>query len=131
MIMKTKKNNKLNKSEYILWSVILCFGIILLFIQNFFHKEGSTVTIYYNGNIIKELPLSENTTYTFKKCGHNTLIINSGYAWMENSDCPDKLCINFGKISKAGESIICLPHKLVVTINNTSKDKERLDAIAK
>jgi hypothetical protein len=35
---------------------------------------------------------------------------------MKDADCPDKLCEKTGKISKNGETIVCLPHRVVVEI---------------
>ena len=53
--------------------------------------------------------------------GHvNTLVIEGGRARIEAADCPDKLCVKQRAISKAGESIICLPHKLVIRISGES-----------
>jgi hypothetical protein len=37
---------------------------------------------------------------------------------MIDADCPDKLCEKQGKISKNGQSIICLPNKIVIKINS-------------
>ena len=37
---------------------------------------------------------------------------------MKDADCPDKICINMGTIRKKGQTIICLPHKLVVEITD-------------
>jgi hypothetical protein len=50
----------------------------------------------------------------------NTLVIEGGRARIEAADCPDKLCVKQRAISKAGESIICLPHKLVIRISRES-----------
>ena len=35
---------------------------------------------------------------------------------MKDADCPDRLCVKQGSISKNGESIVCLPHKVIVTV---------------
>lgn len=48
--------------------------------------------------------------------GRNCLIIEDGCACITEADCPDRTCVKQGKISKKGQSIICLPHKLTVRI---------------
>lgn len=48
--------------------------------------------------------------------GRNYLIIEDGCACITEADCPDRTCVKQGKISKRGQSIICLPHKLTVRI---------------
>ena len=52
---------------------------------------------------------------------------------MSEADCPDKLCKNMGTIDKKGESIICLPHQVVVEITDDKSGgkKENVDVIAK
>ena len=46
---------------------------------------------------------------------------------MEEADCPDLLCVHQKAISKEGESIICLPNKVVVTIRGG--EETELDAV--
>lgn len=48
--------------------------------------------------------------------GNNKIVINNGMVFISEADCPDKYCVKHKPISKSGESIICLPHKLVVEI---------------
>lgn len=46
----------------------------------------------------------------------NIITIKNREVYMKSSDCPDQICVKQGKIKKQGESIICLPHKLVIRI---------------
>ena len=50
--------------------------------------------------------------------GTNTLVIENGSASMEKADCPDQVCVRHSAISRNGESIICLPHEVVVSIED-------------
>ncbi len=61
--------------------------------------------------------------------GTNLLIIRDGQVWMEEADCPDRLCVRQGAVSRVGESIICLPHELVVTVEGEETD-DGLDGVA-
>ena len=45
--------------------------------------------------------------------------IQDGQVFISEADCPDGLCVNTGKISKTGQTIICLPHKLVIEITDS------------
>ena len=53
-------------------------------------------------------------------------MIRDGYASVEYADCPDGICAAHKPISRSGESIVCLPHKVVITVrsaeNNGSGD---------
>ena len=59
--------------------------------------------------------------------GTNTLLIENGKVDMIDANCPDKLCVHQKAISANGESIICLPNKVVVTIK--SKTDSEYDAV--
>jgi hypothetical protein len=59
--------------------------------------------------------------------GTNSLVIQQGKVWLEEASCPDHLCVKQGTIQYAGESIICLPNKVVVEI--TGEDELALDGV--
>jgi hypothetical protein len=40
---------------------------------------------------------------------------------VEAADCPDKLCVSHREIFREGESIVCLPHRVVVTVTKGGK----------
>ena len=64
-----------------------------------------------------ELPLSEDARLVLGEGEHtNTLVIAGGTARVIEASCPDQICVRRGAVQYAGESIVCLPHKLVVTV---------------
>ena len=82
-------------------------------------ESGGYAVIYVDGSEIKRLPLSADTEYVIKSGGgENTLLIEEGKAKMISADCPDKVCVEHVPIYRQNESIICLPHKVVVEIEN-------------
>lgn len=52
------------------------------------------------------------------------LVIEDGSVHIEESDCPDKLCVKTGKISRSGQSIVCVPARISVRLTggNHSSD---------
>lgn len=56
-----------------------------------------------------ELKIAEGISY-------NLFSAADGIIAMEEADCKDQICVHHKPISSAGESIICLPHRLVVEI---------------
>lgn len=58
---------------------------------------------------------------------YNVLACRNGQATMLQSSCPDQICVHHTGISKTGESIICLPHKLVIQITGT--EEAELDGV--
>ena len=51
--------------------------------------------------------------------GFNLLVIEGGRAHVEEASCPDGICAAHRPIKRDGESIICLPNKVVVTVYRT------------
>ena len=54
--------------------------------------------------------------------GHNLLTIRGGEATMTEADCPDGYCLAHHAISRPGEIIVCLPHRVVAEIIAESTD---------
>lgn len=46
-----------------------------------------------------------------------TVIVSSDGVYVESASCPDKLCEHTGKITRSGQSIVCLPAKVSVSLN--------------
>ncbi|MEE3440121.1 NusG domain II-containing protein, partial [Ruminococcus sp.] len=99
-------------------SLLVVAGIVFL-IFNINNKSGKTVVITENGSTYGTYSLSENKVIDIKTdLGHNKVVIKDSKVHMEEADCPDKYCVDKGEISKTNESLICLPHKLVVEITD-------------
>lgn len=103
------------KKEIIMTSLFLSLAIISLLIIGLTGKAGSTVEVTYDGEVIAEYSLLENGEYPLIG-GKNVLVIEDGSAYMKSADCPDGTCIKTGRIRRVGESIICLPNKLAITV---------------
>ena len=44
------------------------------------------------------------------------IVLTETEAWVESSDCPTQDCIHTGHISRSGQSIVCLPARVIVTL---------------
>ncbi len=53
---------------------------------------------------------------------YNIVYIKDGAVWVHDSNCRSRVCVNHKKISRVGETIICIPHKLVLEIKGEDKD---------
>lgn len=95
--------------------IVLSFLIGLL--PSFFYARGNTFTVSDNGKI-SEYGLFENREIILEHC---KIIVEDGTVRVEDSDCKDKICENFGRISKEGESIICIPNRLSVRISGSGE----------
>ncbi len=77
--------------------------------------EGPAAVVLLNGEEAARYPLSVDGRFPLNG-GTNTLVIEDGYAWMTDSQCPDKICEHMGKIHLNGQLIVCLPNGVIVTV---------------
>lgn len=121
----------MKKNDFILAGVILSISCILLFFQKAeaLFSGGGVVCIYQGNKKVASYPLSEDRreSVASPEGGRNVFVIERGEVYMEDADCPDRLCIKQGRISGTGQTIVCLPHKLVVTVEE-GKESE-LDGV--
>lgn len=76
-----------------------------------------------DGEIYGEYPLNSNKVIELgTERGNNKIIINDSTVWMEDADCPDKVCVKTGKIKNPGQTIVCLPHRTVIEITGDNAD---------
>lgn len=116
------------------WDACLLAGLLLLTLLiwvsfNLINKkESEFVIVLRDGEVIAGYPLLEDQAMTISdESGYNLLMISDGEASISDADCPDRLCVRQKAISRKGESIICLPHKLVILIE--SREEGDVDAI--
>ncbi len=73
--------------------------------------------IYSNGELVKKLPLSEDTVFKVEcESGYNVIQISGGAVSVTDADCPDKVCVKTGALSDGVIPIVCLPHRLEVKV---------------
>lgn len=71
------------------------------------------------------LSLAEDTTKTITtSVGTNVIVVEDGTVRVFEADCPNHDCVEQGAISKAGQQIVCLPHKLTVDVTDANAEEE-------
>lgn len=126
--MKEQKNAKSPRlrNDIIFIIVILAvaaIGMLYLFV---FRESGDIVRVTVDGELYGMYSLSQNITEDILtgEGGENLnrLIIKDGKAYMETASCPDGICVAHRPIFRSGESIVCLPNKVVVTVITDNND---------
>ena len=56
--------------------------------------------------------------------GYNLIEIGDGEVKVIDADCPDKLDVKQGSISKVGEIIVCLPNRMVIELKGIDNNRE-------
>lgn len=117
LIMKKINIERKVKNDIILTASVLIVAVLVFFIIGLITKNGNYVEVKKNGEIIGKYSLAENRTVEIKdENGYNLLIIEDGKAFISEASCPDKLCVNQGKVSTNGKALVCLPNKTVITV---------------
>ncbi|MBR2926537.1 MAG: NusG domain II-containing protein [Clostridia bacterium] len=102
-------------------ALLLLVSVSLVLILNLTKTDGRFVVVEIDGKVSSEYPLSQNGTFPLNG-GTNTLVIEDGKAYLINSSCPDHTCERTGKIHYVGQSIVCLPNRLSVTVRGESDE---------
>ena len=122
----------ITKADFILILLLFFAGIVLtlcVFLPQ--SGEGGVLEVRQNGKLLMTLPLNHATEQTIPwgDGQENHFVIRDGTVTMTSSDCPDQTCIRTGGIRQAGQSIVCLPHRLVLTIKEKTSSHSPLDAV--
>jgi len=110
---------KKHRVDIIIIAAILLLAVLVLSLTLIFRREGGSVEVRINGELYGTYPLSVDRTVEFKNSEGrvtNTLVIEGGTAYLSFADCPDKTCVNTGKIKYVGQRITCLPNRLTVQV---------------
>ena len=79
------------------------------------------MVIDISGQEVRHVPLSDFTEATVTSRGYTLHIAAEGNAVsVTDSDCPTQDCVHTGAISRAGQSIVCLPAQVVVHLEGAS-----------
>ncbi len=115
MLKKILENKKL-LSDIILIGVLLIVSLSVFLIWYLSGTDGSTAVVTVDGKRVGEYSLAIDGVY-YVNDGTNVLVIEDGKAYIREANCPGyQDCVETGKISRVGETIVCLPNKVVVEI---------------
>ncbi|MDE7436316.1 MAG: NusG domain II-containing protein [Lachnospiraceae bacterium] len=124
---------RFGKNDIILLSAIVILTLGFLVGMTQLLHQGQRILITVDGEIYGSYLLSETQDIEIRKDGAvvNIVRIENGRAHMSMADCPDHLCQKQGEIEREGESIICLPNRVVAAVQGTDGENREMDAIAR
>lgn len=102
--------------------IVLIIGAVFVFYALLPESGGETAVVYYDSEVIAEIPLSGSGEYTFPQVPDMVFTAEDGAVSVTESNCGDRTCVRTGKISRQGEAIICVPNKIVVEIKGSAKE---------
>ena len=115
------------RNDLIFIAAILVIVATVAAVLFFLRGEGSTVQVEVDGTVIGTYPLSVDREVEIITGENgeelNLLVIKDGKATVTAATCPDGICAAHRPISREGESIVCLPHKVVITVVGGEEDE--------
>lgn len=127
-----KRKAKKTRDLILILAILAIAGILFLV---FFLRNKNTVAdrviVRVDGKVVYSEPLSVDKDMDIAGYagGHNFIRVQGSKVKMLDADCPDKVCVHTGTIDKVGQTIVCLPHKLVVEISGSNSSD--LDSIVR
>ena len=127
MSIKSEIRSSITKGDIIL-IVSLIVMSLAMFVFSFSGNENLIAEIYVDGEKAHSIALEEVAeSYTINENYCQLLIEKDGVSFVF-SDCGDKLCIKRGKLKNQGDTMACVPEKIVVILKSDSRDK--IDGVA-
>ena len=115
--MKDNKDKKRLRHDLILLAVCLFASLAVWLFVTLSKEPGRTVAVTVDGEEYARYPLDEDREVVIEtEWGKNVLVIKDKKADITEADCPDGLCERQRPIDESGESLVCLPHKVTVTV---------------
>ncbi|MBR6502019.1 MAG: NusG domain II-containing protein [Clostridia bacterium] len=102
----------MKKGDFIIIAIVV-IAVVLSALAFVSFDDASRVIIKQNNKIVYDQSIDQNAAFN---TGTNLVIIEDGAVYVKEATCKNGDCVKLGKITKKGESIICLPNKVIVEI---------------
>lgn len=84
--------------------------------------EGEAV-IYKDGTEYGTIPLNADKTVVIEDQNRrNVVTVKEGKVSMTEASCPDQVCVLTRPADREGQSIVCLPNRVVIEVKSSKKD---------
>lgn len=127
----------MKRADVLLISIVLIAALAFIvprWLSNDTDKAGPgnnlVANITVDGKLYKTVKLTkeEQTIDIRTERGYNILKVYDYGIEMYDADCPDKVCLGFGHITRPKQTIVCLPHRVLVEIAGGVSGEDGIDA---
>ena len=117
----------IKKADVILALALIVIGLAMSWFFSFGQAAGSELVITRGGTVFGTYSLAEDRTIEVKQDSHiNKITIKNGHVSMSFSDCPGQDCIQQEAISHTGETIVCLPNRILLEISGNTRQYDTI-----
>ncbi|MDW8799543.1 NusG domain II-containing protein [Clostridium sp. A1-XYC3] len=123
-----------DKIAAVLIAALIMISIVGVFSYKQYVKSSHPVAVIkQDGKVIKTIDLSSSKgkqqfKIPYDENNYNIVEVESGKIRFIDADCPDKVCVKTGWISKPGESAVCLPHKTIINIEGNNENYDQISS---
>ena len=114
--------------------LIAVFASVIALVSQFnSNADALCCVIKVRGETVETIELSTiKAPVTLEIDGEMLVVVSvtQSSVKVESSACPDKLCEHSGEITRSGQSIVCLPAKVSVTLKSATQQNE-FDAVVR
>ncbi len=115
---------RLSAADIVMVSVVLILSVgtlLWLGVREARGADGAAVASIFRGNALTEtVPLTGDSDLTLRDVGMRFEVREGGIRVVE-SDCPHKVCVNTGWITRSGQIIACVPNRIVVRVERAQE----------
>ncbi|NLG52962.1 MAG: NusG domain II-containing protein [Clostridiales bacterium] len=104
---------KPRKGDYLVAFIVLAAALFTWFYPFLRGGASDRAVVTKDGVELCTLPLDKDTEFALDEA---TIQVKDGKIRILKSSCPDKVCVNTGGISKSGQSIVCVPNRIIIKI---------------
>lgn len=120
----------MKKKDIILIAAVLVIALVSFAAIKMTQKDGKEVVVTVDGEEVYKISINKDQIYKIpEKNGTNIMQIKDGKVTMKKADCKDQICADHKPIEKSGETIVCLPHKVVIEIKSENGKEQELDGV--
>ena len=116
------KTDRKTKNWILLFLLLLCLGALGVFCARSLSAPAVTARVSVDGECVKVIDLRAVTLpYEFElssELGRNLVRVEHGCIAVIESDCPEQICVRQGFVQESGVPIVCLPHRLVIELED-------------
>ena len=107
------------KTDLVAVAAVIAAAVLLLVLLPG-KESGTNVSIYRDGQLVKELSLFSDVSFEVEGEYTNVVTIENGKVFVSRSDCPGEDCVRQGAVSSG--SIICLPNRVEIRVSGSGPD---------
>jgi hypothetical protein len=107
----------MKKGDIALLASVVAAACLLALVFSLQGRGGDRAVISVDGVEYRTIPLARDSRVEIDVGGkQNVVAVEDGAVYMHSANCPDKLCVRQGRISRGDQSIVCLPNRVTVRI---------------